>query len=392
MARQFDFGESQEMQREHRLQRDAAQPRQDQRLPAAQREAEPMPAGVALQASLPRAAPALDSRTLAASPRLVAQRQAISKLFGPAGPVKSMEASPARSPTRADLARLEMGADSSAGTIQYMKDVVQRTVPPPTSPPATGVRDGTLNTDGVPSESHITTSINGNDLIGTPPGPSIKGWSFIQSVNAAGSWVRFHLINESLGGLGDQDNLVPTSQATNHDSDWRKFERACQAAVRRYPIHVSVDVDYPAPAPGRAIRGTLPAYQHFYPNQISGECHRWDGTAWKSHRTVQVHPFPLQPPSTATKRDLTQQTHGWLRSRLMGDEISVGQAKIMHSAFRGNYTGGYGIQWYFNMSGEPIPELKLLDAIESFIAVELQEREHLTDAARVHIFNGAYHI
>ena len=276
-----------------------------------------------------------------------------------------------------------------AGAIQP----IQRLVAPPAAPPANGTRGRTLNGAGVPTESHITTPIGGNDLVGTAPGVIINGWPYIQGVGATGPWVRFHLINQQIGGLGDQNNLVPTSHATNHDAGWRAFEVACQGqdALNR-SIHVSVDVGYPAAAVG-PIAGTLAASQHFYPNAIDAECHRWNANtgAWVQVSTANVVPFPLQPPAAAGHTDLTQQTSGWLRNTLLGGNITAGQATTLKSAFDGNYMGD-DIPAYVGHSNEPTVEMRLLDAIESFVAVELQVNVQLPAVSRVNIFNGVYHI
>jgi hypothetical protein len=66
-----------------------------------------------------------------------------------------------------------------------------------------------------------------NRLVGSQPTASPEGWSYLQA-NAQkikGQWVRFHLINEQVGGPGNTEyNLVPTTHAINTGAQWGKFE------------------------------------------------------------------------------------------------------------------------------------------------------------------------
>ena len=279
-------------------------------------------------------------------------------------------------------------------------DVVQLFTAPPAAPPVAGVRNGNLNGNGVPDESNITTRHGQpNDLVGTVPGVNINGWPYIQGVNATGTWVRFHLVNQQIGGLGNQDNLVPTSQATNHNATWRNFERTCQHHVgQQTSVHVTVDVQYPPINAGAGV-GTVAANQHFYPTQISGRCYLWDAVANAyvlnangapaNRRTfdVQIVPFPLIPPANAIQTDLRQQTPGWLRNTLMGSRINQNEAIQLSQALQ---PGGQ-IDDYINDSGEPTVESQLLDALDTFLAVDLQ-RGAVPQQGRIHIINGVYHI
>ncbi|MBL0911774.1 MAG: DUF4157 domain-containing protein [Bacteroidia bacterium] len=278
--------------------------------------------------------------------------------------------------------------------IQSQTSVHQLFTAPPANPPAAGVRGRNLNAAGVPTESHVTT-IHGaaNDLAGTAPGAIINGWNFIQNAGATGSWVRFHLINQQIGGLGDQNNLVPTSQATNHNPVWRAFEIRCQTLANASTgIHVSVDVVYPAAAPA-AVLGTLAANQHFYPNNISAQVHYWD-----PHTNAYVldanqpnfAPFPLQPPAAVGVADLTQQTNGWVQNTLMGGTLTAGQALTLNEGLQDNYAAGDSVDTFRQQSNEPTPEMQLLDAIDTFIAVELQLNVRVPVAAQIQILNGAY--
>ena len=206
---------------------------------------------------------------------------------------------------------------------------------------------------------------------------------------------------DEIGGLGDQNNLVPTSHATNHQANWRNFERTCQHHEgQQTSLHVTVDVQYPAAA-AHPVAGTLQANQHFYPNRIRGRCYLWDGVANafqlnangapanQNTYNVDIVPFPLQPPANAAVTDLTQQTAGWLQNTLMAGNITAGQAQTLLDALQGNYMGD-SVQDYVNMSDEPTPEMELLDALDSFLAVELQLGIRVPVNARAQILNGSY--
>ena len=280
--------------------------------------------------------------------------------------------------------------------------VVQLFSAPPGNAPNAGVRNRHLNASGVPDESHVTTRDGqANDLVGAQPGAVIHGWNYIQNVGAAGPWVRFHLVNEQIGGLGDQNNLVPTSHATNHQANWRNFERTCQHHEgQQTGLHVTVDVQYPAAA-AHPVAGTLQANQHFYPNRIRGRCYLWNGVANafqlnangapanQNTYSVDVVPFPLQPPANAAVSDLTQQTAGWLQNTLMAGNITAGQGQTLQDALQGNYMGD-SVQDYVALSDEPTPEMELLDALDSFLAVELQLGIRVPVNAREQILNGSY--
>lgn len=235
------------------------------------------------------------------------------------------------------------------------------TAPPP-APPLAGITNGAL-ANGVPTESHVTT-IHGaaNDLVGTPPGAVIRGWQHILNVGAGGPWVRFHLINQTVGGLGNQANLVPTSHATNHNAAWKSFETRIKAlALAQTSIHVSVDVTYPNAIPGAPL-GTLASVSHYYPTWIAARVHYWNpgnGTYVLHPNQPAFAPFPLQPPAFAGVTDLSQQTAGWIRNTLMGGLINVAQANIFWNALQSG-----DADHYRNASIEPTPEMRLLDALD----------------------------
>lgn len=290
--------------------------------------------------------------------------------------------------------------DKSAPSISKSQ-VNQLFTAPPAAPPIAGVRGHNLNANGVPDESHITTiDGNPNDLIGSVPGTVINGWPYIQGVGATGTWIRFHLINQQIGGLGNQANLVPTSQATNHNPNWRNFERTCQHHVgQNTSVHVTVDVQYPAINP-LAVAGTVQANQHFYPTQIAARCYLWDAAnnaynlpanaapANQNTFSVQIIPFPLLPPANAARTNLRNQSANWLRNTLTGGtNINNREANDLLQALQ---IGGE-IDDYIQDSNEPTAQSRLLDALETYLTADLQRRG-LPAQSQSHILNGSYHV
>jgi hypothetical protein len=235
--------------------------------------------------------------------------------------------------------------------------------------------------------------------VGTVPGAIINGWPYIQGVNATGTWIRFHLVNQQVGGLGNQANLVPTSQATNHDPLWRRFEQTCQYHVGlQTSVHITVDVQYPAANPAAAL-GSVGANQHFYPTQISARCYLWDAAANTytlppngapaNQQTfdVQITPFPLLPPANANQTDLRNQSANWLRQVLMGAGITAREAQELLAALQ----PGQEIDGYINTSPEATPQMRLLDALETFVQADLQGGR-VPMQSQIHIVNGTYHV
>ena len=80
----------------------------------------------------------------------------------------------------------------------------------------------------------VTAQIKKNaigKLNGGEPSVCPVGWQYLQKTYGSlrGKWVRFHILNQKLGGPGDDcGNLIPTTHAMNHDELWRDFEEYCK--------------------------------------------------------------------------------------------------------------------------------------------------------------------
>lgn len=93
-----------------------------------------------------------------------------------------------------------------------------------------------------------------DDLDGGVPSVDPVGWNWLQLnvPKIKGNWVRFHLINQWLGGPGnDTRNLVPTTNQINHCSKWNTFEENAKNTVidDEDPVYAKVEVDYPGSVP-----------------------------------------------------------------------------------------------------------------------------------------------
>lgn len=137
--------------------------------------------------------------------------------------------------------------------------------------PHTQQRYNTAHASGAAGVSEIQNKLGQGQLTGTHPTTDPMGWNMIPA-HARGLWIRFHMINQQIGGLGQDNNLVPTSQATNHDPDWRAFEIKAQNEYNMGKwIWCKVEVTgYHATNPGfpSDITGLLESY-----NQLS---HSWE--------------------------------------------------------------------------------------------------------------------
>lgn len=156
--------------------------------------------------------------------------------------------------------------------------------PPGTFPVVMKRRAGTVEAILTPDRP-LTT--------GSPPRVEPLGWNYaaqvsVQKPNRAPKphrgWVRFHLLNEELGGTGrDERNLVPTLITYNSCGQWRNFEEAVKRHYYRGPIAFEVEVDYHqnvVSQPAQAGDDQL----HKFPRTITGEFKYFDDqqNQWES--------------------------------------------------------------------------------------------------------------
>lgn len=140
-------------------------------------------------------------------------------------------------------------------------------------------------------------------LTGSPPSGQPIGWDQINMTYRT-TWVRFHLVNENIGGEGTAANLVPTTKLTNSCSEWRNFEDKVKDQFNKGRwvwCKSSVNSFYPS-TPG-------------FPEEIAGEAAYYDAGTWTdiAELTLPVAPppdfsagIPLKHVNTMTKADWKQ--------------------------------------------------------------------------------------
>jgi hypothetical protein len=166
--------------------------------------------------------------------------------------------------------------------------------------------DPTGNADGIYWDRQDMTNVNGQSvpsrltaIMKNPPDggrPSVSppGWAWLQTKvqKLKGNWVRFHIINQKLGGRGDRKwNLVPTSVAVNNTFN-REIEEPAKghALAKKKWTYVDVELEYDAnwPAP--------------IPTEINAEWGAWDDNQNKWVRKKAL-PSALENPNITALGD-----------------------------------------------------------------------------------------
>lgn len=84
--------------------------------------------------------------------------------------------------------------------------------------------------DGMGRAKTVHANIKRNgfaNLDGGSPSVEPVGWRWLQRTfgDLSGKWVRFHILNQYMGGHGDDKaNLIPTTHHVNHSALWRDLE------------------------------------------------------------------------------------------------------------------------------------------------------------------------
>lgn len=177
---------------------------------------------------------------------------------------------------------------------------------------------------------------------GSKPSVDPLGWDYaaqvaVQKPNKAfkahRGWVRFHLLNENLGGAGDDErNLVPTLNVYNTGKKWRDFEEAAKLYLITYrlPIAFELSVDFhqdvnsPMPQPGdnqlHNFPKTITAEFQYFDNQKGWTVPRHNGNVRLSIPPPSVTPGNAAIPLTdCSEKTLTGVfgIHSWLAKRLV---------------------------------------------------------------------------
>ncbi|WP_154792470.1 hypothetical protein [Occultella kanbiaonis] len=166
--------------------------------------------------------------------------------------------------------------------------------------------------------------------IPTANGYDPLGWHWVSQFVVAGvaannaqlahqGWVRFHLLNATLGGDGhDPAHLVPTKSATNTGNPWVNFEYNAKAQpfLGKW-LHYHVEVGFHPPGTAGQVGDPHLA---FFPSSIRAEYSTWDPMfgVWAPGMTVDIPANQLQVPNAAANT----QTH-------YIDGISAGEFPIL---------------------------------------------------------------
>ena len=108
-----------------------------------------------------------------------------------------------------------------------------------------GLFDFKANTDSCGRASKVQANIfdKNGDLDGGVPTVDPVGWNWLNPETRKSNWVRFHILNQHLGGPGNNcANLVPTTKASNNNSKWRNFEEAVKKEAREHTITYEAEV------------------------------------------------------------------------------------------------------------------------------------------------------
>ena len=108
---------------------------------------------------------------------------------------------------------------------QIHQSTIQRAYNPPNPLPT--YQSFPIISNSIRADEVSHTLLSGTRQNGGVPSVNPLGWSWLYSNmdKVKGTWVRFHILNEYLGGPGDnKGNLIPTRHIDNHDANWRRFE------------------------------------------------------------------------------------------------------------------------------------------------------------------------
>src|SRR5581483_2652946 len=180
-----------------------------------------------------------------------------------------------------------------------------------------------------------------NAYQGSPPSVDPLGWDYANHValqkpnkpfKPHRGWVRFHLLNEELGGPGNTVlNLVPTLGIYNTGKLWRDFEEAAKYYADNYFVAFEVQVAYHANVVSNPQQLGDNQLQ-FFPQTISGEFQYYKNGGWRSSNksTVTLNiPAPSVTPGfvEVPMTDCSEQTltgtfsiNSWLAKRIVENQ------------------------------------------------------------------------
>ncbi|MEM9835610.1 MAG: DUF4157 domain-containing protein [Bacteroidota bacterium] len=115
--------------------------------------------------------------------------------------------------------------------------------------PSTPIYQNDVNGQGIPEYVHAEQITDANKRTGSRPASDAipDAWNVIRNFGVnENSWVRFHILNQKLGGMGTTDNLVPTTGNDNGRYE-RSFETHLKTAAKTMPIWFTAAITYYGP-------------------------------------------------------------------------------------------------------------------------------------------------
>ena len=220
------------------------------------------------------------------------------------------------------------GIDFVDGQRQAAAPIQRLKAPPGTPKTEYGHAGGNVTTPSKQSmwratDSWLSYEENAMQLDGSVPSEDPPGYTYIRNADLTNLWIRFHLVNESAGGPGKAKNLVPTSQKTNQDPDWKAMETAEKAAYNSgKTYHFATEVAYHSAVPSPAQEGEK--WKHLFPAGIYAKLYKRNAsdTAWVQTKEVKLTPNlpPMNPKLMEFK--LSEMTAGMIKNLGTSDTLA----------------------------------------------------------------------
>jgi hypothetical protein len=201
----------------------------------------------------------------------------------------------------------------------------------------------------------LTAFINRAPGDGSPPSADPLGWSWcaeaplLPNGDPREGWVRFHLLNEHVGGIGKKVwNLIPVAQRINSGKKWRDFEDCMKAWAAKGPVAYKTTIEYHPPQLDTTLG--VHRHQHKFPSRIRAAFRVWNATtgAWDhTPATMMIElliPKPPQDPGEveyfldelgAVSLNSVFKIDNWLASQIANQETrnKITKCKTMQDVY-----------------------------------------------------------
>ncbi len=178
-------------------------------------------------------------------------------------------------------------------------------------PKAIGLNQKNYGNAGGRKQSEIRSD---GSLTGAAPGQDPAGYNYIRYLGETHYWIRFHLVNDNVGGAGTASNLVPASQSDNqryendHESDLKTDDLWANSGANR-EFYYGVDVSFlPRPHNIATTRDQateyFPASLSVYHARSSDGGQNWQWVHYGTQFTFQGRNSELVPSDTTGSIDV----------------------------------------------------------------------------------------